>query len=178
MLLFANFCCIYWKGERQRSFGWCCLSRDNGLLRSPSAAITALLISWLVLCPSAHLHFNRADLKIIMVSCHLLDLRQNCTRVAVECNCYSSLIKNSVESRYDDETHFKYYCFLFSISVIKKERQPPSPDDVIVLSDNEPSSPLMNGHCFTKTDTDKLMVRKQLFKFACSSLIMSNGLAS
>ncbi|XP_074524657.1 GATA zinc finger domain containing 2Ab isoform X2 [Halichoeres trimaculatus] len=40
---------------------------------------------------------------------------------------------------------------------IKKERQPPSPDDVIVLSDNEPSSPLMNGHCFTKTDTDKLM---------------------
>nr|XP_046246870.1 GATA zinc finger domain containing 2Ab isoform X2 [Scatophagus argus]XP_046246871.1 GATA zinc finger domain containing 2Ab isoform X2 [Scatophagus argus] len=44
-----------------------------------------------------------------------------------------------------------------SKSVIKKERQPPSPDDVIVLSDNEPSSPLMNGHCFTKTDTDKLM---------------------
>ncbi|XP_056234734.1 GATA zinc finger domain containing 2Ab isoform X2 [Seriola aureovittata] len=40
---------------------------------------------------------------------------------------------------------------------IKKERQPPSPDDVIVLSDNEPSSPVMNGHCFTKTDTDKLM---------------------
>ncbi|XP_037625701.1 GATA zinc finger domain containing 2Ab isoform X4 [Sebastes umbrosus] len=40
---------------------------------------------------------------------------------------------------------------------IKNERQPPSPDDVIVLSDNEPSSPLMNGHCFTKTDTDKLM---------------------
>lgn len=44
-----------------------------------------------------------------------------------------------------------------SKSGIKKERQPPSPDDVIVLSDNEPSSPLMNGHCFTKTDTDKLM---------------------
>ncbi|KAM3619569.1 uncharacterized protein V6R79_010312 [Siganus canaliculatus] len=44
-----------------------------------------------------------------------------------------------------------------SKSVIKKERQPPSPDDVIVLSDNEPSSPVMNGHCFTKTDTDKLM---------------------
>lgn len=44
-----------------------------------------------------------------------------------------------------------------SKSDIKKERQPPSPDDVIVLSDNEPSSPLMNGHCFTKTDTDKLM---------------------
>lgn len=40
---------------------------------------------------------------------------------------------------------------------IKNERQPLSPDDVIVLSDNEPSSPLMNGHCFTKTDTDKLM---------------------
>ncbi|KAG8003566.1 Transcriptional repressor p66-alpha [Nibea albiflora] len=44
-----------------------------------------------------------------------------------------------------------------SKSDIKKERQPPSPDDVIVLSDNEPSSPLMNGHCLTKTDTDKLM---------------------
>ncbi|XP_029905174.1 GATA zinc finger domain containing 2Ab isoform X2 [Myripristis murdjan] len=44
-----------------------------------------------------------------------------------------------------------------SKSDIKRERQPPSPDDVIVLSDNEPSSPLMNGHCFTKSDTDKLM---------------------
>ncbi|XP_007570112.1 PREDICTED: transcriptional repressor p66-alpha-like isoform X1 [Poecilia mexicana] len=44
-----------------------------------------------------------------------------------------------------------------SKSDIKKEQQPPSPDDVIVLSDNEPSSPVMNGHCFTKTDTDKLM---------------------
>lgn len=44
-----------------------------------------------------------------------------------------------------------------SKSDIKRERQPPSPDDVIVLSDNEPSSPVMNGHCFTKTDTDKLM---------------------
>ncbi|XP_031174204.1 GATA zinc finger domain containing 2Ab isoform X1 [Sander lucioperca] len=44
-----------------------------------------------------------------------------------------------------------------SKSDIKNERQPPSPDDVIVLSDNEPASPLMNGHCFTKTDTDKLM---------------------
>ncbi|KAM4739716.1 transcriptional repressor p66-alpha-like isoform 2-T2 [Anableps anableps] len=44
-----------------------------------------------------------------------------------------------------------------SKSDIKKERHPPSPDDVIVLSDNEPSSPVMNGHCFTKTDTDKLM---------------------
>lgn len=51
--------------------------------------------------------------------------------------------------------------FVFLLSDIKKERQPPSPDDVIVLSDNEPSSPLMNGHCFTKTDTDKLMVGKQ-----------------
>ncbi|XP_028443568.1 GATA zinc finger domain containing 2Ab isoform X2 [Perca flavescens] len=44
-----------------------------------------------------------------------------------------------------------------SKSDIKNERQPPSPDDVIVLSDNEPASPLMNGHCFTQTDTDKLM---------------------
>ncbi|XP_024922089.1 GATA zinc finger domain containing 2Ab isoform X2 [Cynoglossus semilaevis] len=44
-----------------------------------------------------------------------------------------------------------------SKSDIKKEQSPPSPDDVIVLSDNEPSSPLINGHCFTKTDTDKLM---------------------
>ncbi|XP_028299501.1 transcriptional repressor p66-alpha isoform X2 [Gouania willdenowi] len=44
-----------------------------------------------------------------------------------------------------------------SKSEIKKERQPPSPDDVIVLSDNEPSSPLMNGHCLTNTDTDKFM---------------------
>ncbi|KAM7410206.1 hypothetical protein PAMA_001585 [Pampus argenteus] len=44
-----------------------------------------------------------------------------------------------------------------SKSDVKRERQPPSPDDVIVLSDNEPSSPLMNGHCFMKTDTDKLM---------------------
>ncbi|XP_029003660.1 GATA zinc finger domain containing 2Ab isoform X3 [Betta splendens] len=44
-----------------------------------------------------------------------------------------------------------------SKSDIKKECQPPSPDDVIVLSDNEPSSPLMNGHCFTKTNTEKLM---------------------
>ncbi|XP_034036176.1 GATA zinc finger domain containing 2Ab isoform X2 [Thalassophryne amazonica] len=44
-----------------------------------------------------------------------------------------------------------------SKSDMKRERQPPSPDDVIVLSDNEPSSPLMNGHCFSKADTDKLM---------------------
>ncbi|XP_076009261.1 GATA zinc finger domain containing 2Ab isoform X4 [Genypterus blacodes] len=43
-------------------------------------------------------------------------------------------------------------------SDIKRERQPPSPnDDVIVLSDNEPPSPVMNGHCFSKADTDKLM---------------------
>lgn len=53
--------------------------------------------------------------------------------------------------------------FFFFCSVIKKEKQPPSPDDVIVLSDNEPSSPLMNGHCFTKTDTDKLMVGTQSY---------------
>lgn len=36
----------------------------------------------------------------------------------------------------------------------------------------------MNGHCFTKTDTDKLMVGKQPLKFACNSLIMSSGLHS
>lgn len=54
---------------------------------------------------------------------------------------------------------FSFY--VSTLSDIKRERQPPSPDDVIVLSDNEPSSPLMNGHCFTKTDTDKLMVGKQ-----------------
>ncbi|XP_063056542.1 GATA zinc finger domain containing 2Ab isoform X2 [Engraulis encrasicolus] len=43
-------------------------------------------------------------------------------------------------------------------SEIKKER-PPTPDDVIVLSDNEPSSPLMNGlsHSVRKTDTEMLM---------------------
>ncbi|XP_076880312.1 GATA zinc finger domain containing 2Ab isoform X2 [Brachyhypopomus gauderio] len=41
---------------------------------------------------------------------------------------------------------------------IKKER-PPTPDDVIVLSDNEPSSPCVNGinHSVKKTDTDMLM---------------------
>lgn len=44
-----------------------------------------------------------------------------------------------------------------SKSDVKKERKLSSSDDVIVLSDNEPSSPLMNGHCFSKTDTDKLM---------------------
>ncbi|XP_026091707.1 transcriptional repressor p66-alpha-like isoform X2 [Carassius auratus] len=45
-----------------------------------------------------------------------------------------------------------------SKSDIKKER-PPTPDDVIVLSDNEPSSPCMNGvsHSFKKTDTEMLM---------------------
>ncbi|KAM9461495.1 GATA zinc finger domain containing 2Ab isoform 2-T2 [Clarias gariepinus] len=43
-------------------------------------------------------------------------------------------------------------------SEIKKER-PPTPDDVIVLSDNEPGSPQMNGigHGLKKTDTDMLM---------------------
>ncbi|XP_077462904.1 GATA zinc finger domain containing 2Ab [Stigmatopora argus] len=44
-----------------------------------------------------------------------------------------------------------------SKSEIKRERQPASPDDVIVLSDNESPSPLVNGHCFTKADTEKLM---------------------
>ncbi|XP_051549979.1 GATA zinc finger domain containing 2Ab isoform X2 [Myxocyprinus asiaticus] len=45
-----------------------------------------------------------------------------------------------------------------SKSDIKKER-PPTPDDVIVLSDNEPSSPCMNGvsHSFKKMDTEMLM---------------------
>ncbi|XP_026054074.1 transcriptional repressor p66-alpha-like isoform X2 [Carassius auratus] len=45
-----------------------------------------------------------------------------------------------------------------SKSDIKKER-PPTPDDVIVLSDNEPSSPCVNGvsYSFKKTDTDMLM---------------------
>ncbi|TSK53685.1 Transcriptional repressor p66-alpha [Bagarius yarrelli] len=43
-------------------------------------------------------------------------------------------------------------------SEIKKER-PPTPDDVIVLSDNEPGSPQMNGiiHSLKKTDTEMLM---------------------
>ncbi|KAF7692432.1 transcriptional repressor p66-alpha-like isoform X1 [Silurus meridionalis] len=41
---------------------------------------------------------------------------------------------------------------------IKKEKAPPSPDDVIVLSDNEPSSPQMNGGShFKELDTDLLM---------------------
>ncbi|XP_036377807.1 GATA zinc finger domain containing 2Ab isoform X1 [Megalops cyprinoides] len=46
-----------------------------------------------------------------------------------------------------------------SKSDLKKERHVPSPDDVIVLSDNEPSSPRMNGlsHCSKETDTEMLM---------------------
>uniref|UniRef100_A0AAR2ISL2 GATA-type domain-containing protein n=2 Tax=Pygocentrus nattereri TaxID=42514 RepID=A0AAR2ISL2_PYGNA len=45
-----------------------------------------------------------------------------------------------------------------SRSEVKKER-PPTPDDVIVLSDNEPSSPCVNGisHSIKKTDTEMLM---------------------
>ncbi|KAI1882648.1 hypothetical protein AGOR_G00237050 [Albula goreensis] len=45
-----------------------------------------------------------------------------------------------------------------SKSNMKNER-PPSPDDVIVLSDNEPSSPHMNGlsHCPKEMDTEKLL---------------------
>ncbi|XP_030630432.1 transcriptional repressor p66-alpha [Chanos chanos] len=43
-------------------------------------------------------------------------------------------------------------------SELKKEKRPPSPDDVIVLSDNEPSSPQMNGlNHFKELDTDLLM---------------------
>ncbi|XP_072524934.1 transcriptional repressor p66-alpha-like isoform X1 [Salminus brasiliensis] len=43
-------------------------------------------------------------------------------------------------------------------SDVKKEKRPPSPDDVIVLSDNEPSSPQMNGVShFKELDTDLLM---------------------
>ncbi|XP_060797368.1 GATA zinc finger domain containing 2Ab isoform X5 [Neoarius graeffei] len=43
-------------------------------------------------------------------------------------------------------------------SEIKKER-PPTPDDVIVLSDNEPGSPQINGisHSLKKTDAEMLM---------------------
>ncbi|ROL40845.1 Transcriptional repressor p66-alpha [Anabarilius grahami] len=46
-----------------------------------------------------------------------------------------------------------------SKSDIKKERPPTPDDDVIVLSDNEPSSPCMNGvsYSFKKTDTEMLM---------------------
>ncbi|KAK3534445.1 hypothetical protein QTP86_015204, partial [Hemibagrus guttatus] len=41
---------------------------------------------------------------------------------------------------------------------VKKEKQPPSPDDVIVLSDNEPSSPQLNGGShFKELDADLLM---------------------
>ncbi|XP_060725059.1 transcriptional repressor p66-alpha-like isoform X2 [Tachysurus vachellii] len=41
---------------------------------------------------------------------------------------------------------------------VKKEKRPSSPDDVIVLSDNEPSSPQMNGGShFKELDTDLLM---------------------
>ncbi|KAF4076423.1 hypothetical protein AMELA_G00214930 [Ameiurus melas] len=41
---------------------------------------------------------------------------------------------------------------------VKKEKRPPSPDDVIVLSDNEPSSPQMNGVShFKELDMDLLM---------------------
>ncbi|XP_062844021.1 transcriptional repressor p66-alpha-like isoform X2 [Trichomycterus rosablanca] len=43
-------------------------------------------------------------------------------------------------------------------SDIKKEKQLSSPDDVIVLSDNEPSSPQMNGGShYKELDTDLLM---------------------
>ncbi|KAG5847862.1 hypothetical protein ANANG_G00130710 [Anguilla anguilla] len=42
---------------------------------------------------------------------------------------------------------------------VKGERRPPSPDDVIVLSDNEPPSPPMNGlnHCPKEMDTEGLL---------------------
>ncbi|XP_060762326.1 transcriptional repressor p66-alpha-like isoform X2 [Neoarius graeffei] len=41
---------------------------------------------------------------------------------------------------------------------VKKEKRPPSPDEIIVLSDNEPSSPQMNGGShFKDLDTDLLM---------------------
>lgn len=51
-----------------------------------------------------------------------------------------------------------------SLSDIKKERPPTPDDDVIVLSDNEPSSPCMNGvsYSFKKTDTEMLMVMSHL----------------
>ncbi|KAG9350622.1 hypothetical protein JZ751_024511 [Albula glossodonta] len=59
-----------------------------------------------------------------------------------------------------------------SKSDFKKERHPPpSPDDVIILSDNEPSSPRMNGlsHCVKEPDTEMLMksspdVRERIIK--------------
>ncbi|XP_028834212.1 transcriptional repressor p66-alpha isoform X2 [Denticeps clupeoides] len=43
-----------------------------------------------------------------------------------------------------------------SKSEIKMEKRPPSPDDVIVLSDNDSPSPQMNGHV-KELDTDLLM---------------------
>lgn len=73
-------------------------------------------------------------------------------------------MQHSVKVRFRNTLFMLPDCFPFS--EIKRERQPPSPDDVIVLSDNEPSSPLMNGHCFTKTDTEKLMVGKLQRQFA------------
>lgn len=52
------------------------------------------------------------------------------------------------------------FIYLFFGSDVKKEKRPPSPDDIIVLSDNEPSSPQMNGGShFKDLDTDLLMVR-------------------
>ncbi|KAJ8357727.1 hypothetical protein SKAU_G00205210 [Synaphobranchus kaupii] len=46
-----------------------------------------------------------------------------------------------------------------SKSNVKGERRPPSPDDVIVLSDNEPSSPPINGlnHFPKEMDTERLL---------------------
>lgn len=73
--------------------------------------------------------------------CHLLGIKQTASQAA----------RNTV-------LHPDTEICICSHSDVKKETRPPSPDDVIVLSDNEPSSPLMNGHCFSKTDTDKLMV--------------------
>lgn len=113
---------------------------------SSSAAITALLISGLFLCVPVHAGGAKgAPLRKTMVSCPLLDVKPNCT--GGESRALTPVLKEL------------FSCVSSSrSSAVKKEKQPPSPDDVIVLSDNEPSSPLMNGHCFTKTDTDKLMV--------------------
>lgn len=57
-------------------------------------------------------------------------------------------------------------------SEIKKER-PPTPDDVIVLSDNEPGSPQINGigHSLKKTDAEMLMV---IFSFLLEAFAVSN----
>lgn len=87
------------------------LRKDNGLLRASSAAITALLISLVVLvCPSAHLCFSRAD-EHVMVSCHLLDLRRNCTRLAADCNYgYNGL-------------EMMKHCVIFSFSLIVSIRK-------------------------------------------------------